>query len=144
MSDGTAREPRADRTGSRSFPLVISVFALLIVAGIALGVVIHGRYVAFERTVARHVPEDAALVIRWDVEKITLFEPTRRYLLPLLDAAPNDARTPAGATRRKRLSDASGLDIGRDLREAMAVIGPREGDWTLVLGGAFPETGVLG
>jgi hypothetical protein len=25
----------------------------------------------------------------------------------------------------------------------MALIGPREGDWAVVLGGAFPETGVL-
>jgi hypothetical protein len=138
-----ATRSQKDRSGSRSFPVVISVFAALIVAGITLGVVIHSRYVAFERTVARHVPEQAAFVIRWDVEKITLFEPTRRYLLPLLDAAPGDARAPAGATRRKRFAEATGLDVGRDLREAMAVIGPREGQWALVLGGAFPETGVV-
>jgi hypothetical protein len=142
MSEAAATKRRSDRSGARSFPVVISVFALLLAAGIALGVAIHRRYIAFERTVARHVPEDAAFVIRWDVEKITLFEPTRRYLLPLLDAAPDDG-VRAGATRRKRFAEASGIDIGRDLREAMAVIGPGEGEWALVLGGAFPETGVL-
>lgn len=143
MSEHGAPKARGDRSGSRSFPVVISVFAFLLVAGLALGVVIHSRFVAFERTVARHVPEDSAFVIRWDVEKITLFEPTRRYLLPLIDAAPEDARAAAGATRRKRLAEASGLDVGRDLREAMAIIGPEEGDWAIVLGGAFPETGVM-
>jgi hypothetical protein len=143
MREPTATTTQPDRAGSRSFPLVISVFGLLIAAGIALGVLIHGRYIAFERTVARHVPGDAAFVIRWDVEKITLFEPTRRYLLPLFDATPEDDGAQARATRRKRVAEASGLDIGRDLREAMALIGPREGDWAVVLGGAFPEAGVL-
>jgi hypothetical protein len=142
MSRTTTQGSHADRKGSRSFPLVMAVFVFLLAAGVALGVVIHGRYVAFERTVAKHVPKDASFVVRWDVEKVTLFEPTRRYLLPLLDAAPNAERAPAGATRRKRLADTTGLDMGRDLREAMAVIGPGEGDWALVLGGAFPKAGV--
>ncbi len=138
----TTQTAPSDRSGSRSFPLVMAVFVGLLAAGIALGVAIHGRYVAFERTVARHVPRDAAFVVRWDVEKVTLFEPTRRYLLPLFDVAPKGEPPPPGGARRKRLSEASGLDLGRDLREAMAVIGPGEGDWVVVLGGSFPKADV--
>jgi hypothetical protein len=133
---------RVDRGGSRSFPLVMTVFGFLLALGLALGYAIHGRYVAFERTVARHVPGDAAFVVRWDVEKVMLFEPTRRYLLPLLDAAPQAERSPSGGVRRKRLTEATGLDLGRDLREALAVVGPEEHDWSIALGGSFPKTGV--
>jgi hypothetical protein len=144
MSTPEGAKKRAERPGFRSFPVVMAVFAVLLAAGVALGVVIHDRYVGFERTVARHVPSDAVLVVRWDVEKVTLFEPTRRYLLPLLDAAPHAASVRPGETRRQRLASEIGLDVGRDLREAMALLGPRERDWALVLGGSFPKTDVVG
>jgi hypothetical protein len=144
MSEGHATKKRAERPGFRSFPVVMAVFTVLLAAGVALGVVIHDRYVGFERTAARHVPNDAALVVRWDVEKVTLFEPTRRYLLPLLDAAPHAAVARPGESRRQRLASEIGLDIGRDLREAMAVLGPGERDWALVLGGSFPKTDIVG
>jgi hypothetical protein len=144
MSIRESAKERRERPGFRSFPVVMAVFVVLLAAGVALGVVIHGRYVGFERTVARHVPNDAALVVRWDVEKVTLFEPTRRYLLPLLDAAPHASGAPPGETRRRRLANEIGLDVGRDLREAMALLGPGERDWALVLGGSFPKTDVVG
>lgn len=144
MSAPDAKRTPADRSGYRSFPLVMLVFVGLLVVGVGLGFVIHGRYVAFERTVARHVPGDVPFVVRWDVEKVTLFEPTRRYLLPLLDAVPDAGPAPDGVTRRQRFARESGLDIGRDLREVLALIGPGERDWAIVLGGSFPKAGVMG
>lgn len=116
------------------------VFVVLLALGLSLGFYIHGRYVAAERVVARHVTRDAALVVRWDLEKVTTFEPTRRFLLPLFDAT----RTPQpGESRTERLKDATGLSLGRDLREVAFVLGPGAEEWAVVLGGSFPKTDLV-
>jgi hypothetical protein len=136
----------SDRKGALSFRVVIAVFFGLMLAGLLLGLVIHRRYVGFERVVAHHVPPDAALVLRWDVEKVSLFEPTRRFLLPLIDAHPAAGPAvsePEGARRRDRVAERTGLQLGRDLREALVSFGPAPNDWALVLGGSFPEGDVL-
>jgi hypothetical protein len=140
---GVAPRPEpADRPGHRSFPLVLGVFVALLALGVLVAVAIHDRYIGFERIVARHVPDDASIAVRWDVEKVTLFEPTRRFLLPLLDEAPTNELDPGERSRRRRLARRSGLEIGRDLREALALFGPKPGDWAVVAGGSFPKTGV--
>ncbi|HEX6273296.1 MAG TPA: hypothetical protein VFZ53_09655 [Polyangiaceae bacterium] len=139
---GAAGDRRTDRPGHRSFPLVLGVFAALLGVGVLVAIAIHSRYIGFERIVARHVPDDATIAVRWDVEKVTLFEPTRRFLLPLLDETPADDLDPGERSRRRRLARRSGLEIGRDLREALALFGPKPGDWAVVAGGSFPETGV--
>jgi hypothetical protein len=136
----------SDRKGALSFRVVIAVFFGLMLAGLLLGLVIHRRYVGFERVVAHHVPPDAAFVLRWDVEKVSLFEPTRRFLLPLFDAHAASgpaAPEPEGTRRRDRIADRTGLQLGRDLREALVTFGPAPNDWTLVLGGSFPDGDVL-
>lgn len=154
-----------DRAGALSFPLVSAIFVTLLVLGVALGVVIHKNYVGFARVAAYHVPPDTTLALRWDVEKVGLFEPTRRFLLPLLDevhapppvasAAPEHrsplvallpSTGPAPATsggRRDRFAAESGSMIGRDLREVLVLFGPADGDWALVLGAAFPKGDVV-
>lgn len=132
----------SDRKGALSFRLVIAVFFGLMLAGLLLGLVIHRRYVGFERVVAHHVPPDAALVLRWDVEKVVLFEPTRRFLLPLLDAHPAGGPVPSaqgGSLRRERVAERTQLQLGSDLREALVSFGPAPGEWALVLGGSFPN-----
>jgi hypothetical protein len=130
---------KPDRGGGQSFLVVGGVFVLLLALGVSLGVHIHGRYVAAERVVARHLPADATLVLRWDVEKVTTFEPTRRFLLPLFDAA----RTKGpGGSRTERLKDATGLSLGRDLRELAVVFGPGD-DWAVVVGGSFPKADLV-
>jgi hypothetical protein len=137
---------RSDRKGALSFRVVIGVFFGLMVSGLLLGLVIHRRYVGFERVVAHHVPPDAAFVLRWDVEKVSLFEPTRRFLLPLFDAHPAGSPAPAepeGSRRRDRIAERTDLQLGRDLREALVSFGPGPEDWALVLGGSFPEDDVL-
>jgi hypothetical protein len=140
-----ADEAKPDRGGGQSFILVGGVFAVLLALGVSLGVYIHGRYVAAARVVARHAPADAALVVRWDVEKVTTFEPTRRFLLPLLDttrgATPSPA--PAGDSRTERLRKSTGLRLGRDVRELAIVAGPGDKDWAIILGGSFPKVNLV-
>jgi hypothetical protein len=130
-----AQKPR-DRRGGLPFALVFSVFATLLALGIGLGFTIHKSYVGFERAAARHVPPDATLVARWDVEKVSLFEPTRRFLLPLIDQSSPGHRAPPA--RRDRFAKQSGAVLGRDLREVLATFGPRPGDWSVLLAGSFP------
>jgi hypothetical protein len=130
---------KPDRGGGQSFLVVGGVFALLLSLGVSLGVHIHRRYVAAERVVARHLPFDATLVVRWDVEKVTTFEPTRRYLLPLVDSP----RAVRPAARTELLKQATGLNLGRDLRELALVFGPRGDDWAVLVGGSFPKTDLL-
>jgi hypothetical protein len=131
---------KPDRGGGQSSLVVGGVFATLLALGVSLGVYIHGRYVAAERVVARHLPADAALIVRWDVEKVTTFEPTRRFLLPLFDAV---GPTKPAVSRTKRLEQATGLSLGRDLRELGFVAGPGVDDWALVVGGSFPKTDLV-
>lgn len=136
----------SDRKGALSFRLVIGVFFGLMLSGLLFGLLIHRRYVGFERVVAHHVPPDAALVLRWDVEKVSLFEPTRRFLLPLFDAQSANRAPVAeaeGQLRRDRIADRTELQLGRDLREALVSFGPGPNDWSLVLGGSFPDGDVL-
>jgi hypothetical protein len=141
MSGESAATGPDERPGARSFPLVMTVFGALLAVGVLVGAAIHRRYIAFDRIVAHHVPDDTTLAVRWDVEKVTLFEPTRRLLLPLLDEKPN-ADELGDPSRRRRLARESGLEIGRDLREVLALFGPKPGDWAVVAGGAFPSDGV--
>lgn len=135
----------ADRGGALSFPIVMTIFGVLLVLGVGLGVVIHRSYVGFERVAAHHVPPDTTLVVRWDVEKVGLFEPTRRFLLPLLDAS--RAAAPNGAanleSRRARFARESGTMLSRNLREAVALFGPGEHDWAVVLAGSFSHADLV-
>jgi hypothetical protein len=131
---------KRDRSGGLSFLVVGGVFAVLLALGVSLGVYIHGRYVAAERIVARHLSPDAAFIVRWDVEKVTTFEPTRRFLLPLFDAG---GHPKPAESRTKRLERATGLSLGRDLRELAFVAGPGADDWALVIGGSFPKTDLV-
>lgn len=140
-ADPAAPKPR-DRRGGLPFAVVGGVFVVLLVLGIALGVTIHGSYVGFERVAARHVPPDASFVLRWDVEKVSLFEPTRRFLLPLLDEGTNGA-APADPTRRERFAKESGAVLGRQLREVLVTFGPGAGDWSVLLAGSFPSEGFV-
>ena len=134
-----------DRSGGLPFWVIALGFVTLLGLGLTLAFVIHSRFVGFERIAARHVPADTTLALRWDVEKVSLFEPTRRFLLPLFDATPAAApATPSAGTRRSRLASAAQLEIGRDLREAVLLFGPEPGDWAVVLAGSFPKGDLSG
>lgn len=131
-----------DRRGGLSFPLVFGVFVTLLAFGLGVGFKIHRSYVGFERVAAHHVPPDATLVLRWDVEKVSLFEPTRHFLLPLLDGDPLHQGA-LGASRRERYAKESGVVFGRDLREVLIAFGPGASDWSVLLGGSFPSSDIV-
>jgi hypothetical protein len=131
----TDERAHTDRQGALPFRAIGIVFVALLAIGLALGLFIHRRFVQFERVVAHHVPADATFALRWDVEKVTLFEPTRAYLLPLLDLAPVAGKgTPS---RRERFEAATGERLARDLREVLVVAGPTSEDWAVVAGAAL-------
>ncbi len=71
------------------------------------------RFLRYERVAARHVPAEAVLAVRLDLEKIVLFEPVRKHVFPLIDEG-----LPPGATPRlRRVEERTGLIFGREVRE---------------------------
>jgi hypothetical protein len=130
--------PTRDRKAT-PFGRVAVVFVALIALGVAVAMIMHRTFVAADRVVAQHVSADAGAVVRVDLEKATLFAPVRRFLLPLLDG---ETGAP-GTTRWERVAARSQLVVGRDTREALALWGPGENDWAIVLGGNYPD-GALG
>ena len=129
MTDARAE---TDRRGALPFRTIGVVFVALLAFGLALGLSIHQRFVQFQRVVAQHVPPDATFALRWDVEKVTLFEPTRAYLLPLLDMQPAPGQKIQ--SRRERFEEATGERLGREMREVLVVAGPARDDWAVVAG----------
>ncbi len=105
----------------------------LLLAGIAL--LAYFRLVRYEPKVARHVPESATWAVRLSVRSVILFDPFRRHLLAALDDLDPDAQR----GRLARFSQASGLNVARDLRE-IAVAGAGT-DWVVAVGGLFPDDG---
>ena len=70
---------------SRSLGLAALALTLVAAAGAwwAYRSLIH-----YERRAALHLPGDADFVARLDLEQVVMFEPVRKYLLPLIDEAP--------------------------------------------------------
>jgi hypothetical protein len=132
MSDERVHD---DRKGALPFRAIGIVFVALLAVGLSLGLYIHRRFVQFPRVVAHHVPAGATFALRWDVEKVTLFEPSRAYLLPLVDIAPS-SRGPA-PSRRERFEAMTGEKLGREMREVLVVAGPGREDWAVVAGAAL-------
>lgn len=132
MTDERAQD---DRKGALPFRAIGVVFVALLAIGLGLGLYIHRRFVQFPRVVAHHVPAGATLALRWDVEKVTLFEPSRAYLLPLVDLVPG-SRKPA-SSRRERFEAVTGEKLGREMREVLVVAGPSRQDWAVVAGAAL-------
>ncbi|HEV8248113.1 MAG TPA: hypothetical protein VGP93_20200 [Polyangiaceae bacterium] len=121
-----------------AFRWVALVFSVVFAVGVVVALLLHRTYVAAERVAARHVPADAAAVLRLDLEKVVLFAPVRQSLMPLLD----ELDVPEGkklGPRWRRLASRSELVLGRDTREAVFLWGQRQGDWAVVLGGNFPD-----
>jgi len=123
---------------SRPFGWVAVVFVVLLAAGFALGVVVYRRYVAYQPVAGRHVPADAFGSARFDLTHVTLYEPFRRSLFPLVDALPSAV---ASRDRRARLEQ-RGVHVAGQVREVMTAFGPAPSDWVVVLGGTLPREGL--
>lgn len=120
----------------RSFRTVALGGLFLAAVLVAVATSLYFRYIHYERVAARHVPEGSVLALRLDVEQVTLYEPVRRHLIPLLGGP---GRAPAEATATlARLEERTQIKRA-DLREIVVARGADRSEWTVVLGGIFPR-----
>jgi hypothetical protein len=121
----------------------------LVALTIAGGYFAYVKLIHYERHALEHLPEAAEIAGRVDVERIVLFEPVRRYLLPLIDEIPLGsnaeaaAQAPVSGDRLARLRQTAGLNLGLDLREIGFGVTEKGQAWTLSLGGLFPKKGMI-
>lgn len=138
-----ARDRRA--ISFRSLALVGVVLAVC--AGIG-AYIAYRELIHYERRAVDHLPLGTAAVARLDLEQVVLFEPVRRYLLPVLSEVPlaeEDRGGPSGGVRRDRLASLreSGINLAFDLRELMVAVVAPTGGWVVVLGGLFEREGMV-
>jgi hypothetical protein len=135
-----ARAPRRGRAFKGVALVALSLFGLA-----AIGAVFaYYKLLHYERVALQHIPATAAWAARLDVERVALFEPVRRHLLPLVDRVGTASPVAVnGTTPARDLSTALrqelGLNLGMDLREIVVAGGPGFGDWLVIVGGIFPK-----
>lgn len=118
----------------RRWSLVLALgVPILVLLGIAVG---YHRLVYFERVAALHVPAGARFATRIDLEQVVLFEPVRKNLLPVLDAASASVN---GQSLSQRITATTGINLAMDLREILFAVGQQEDQWLVVLSGLFPK-----
>lgn len=134
----TASQVPAKSPSRRSRPAGAVLLILLLFAAVAVGGFWYAyqRLVGYQRTVAYHVPASARLALRVDLEQVVLFEPVRRHIFPVLK------RQLADSDGLAELEEHTGIDLAMDLREVMFVQ-PASDAWLLVVGGLFPQSGVV-
>lgn len=127
------RVPRRSGFDARRVLIILLLLALATLLSFALG---YFRLVHYEARVARHIPGDAAMVVRVDVKQVVLFEPVRRHVFPALDGVSGDI------ARRAKFERQADVNLAMDLRE-VAVAFFDDGDWLVLIGGLFPSQGVV-
>src|SRR5689334_21763529 len=90
---------------ARSFRIVALVFLALLAVGLVAAFVVYMKYVAYEPTVAAHVPESARGAVRVDLLHVMFYEPFRRSMFPLAD------RFAQGQSARRERLDARGIRV---------------------------------
>lgn len=129
-----------------SFRRLSFLAALLTAVAVAGAYVAYAELLHYRRRAAEHLPPNTVFAARLDVEQVALFDPVRRHLLPLIELLPPaPARQQrAGQAQQTRLARlrAAGLNLGLDLREIVVATTADQG-WLIVLGGLFPEEGML-
>lgn len=120
------------------FRWIATAFLVLLALGLGLAYVVYDRYVAYQSTVARHVPADALAAARFDLTHVMIYEPFRASIFPLVD------RLAAGNRNKPRRAalEARGIRVGSDVREVLLALGPAKGDWLLAVGGRLPAVGL--
>jgi hypothetical protein len=115
------------------------VFAGSIAVAIVFAAIVYATMIRYTPVAAQHLPADSAFAVRVDLEKVVLYEPFRKHLLPLVD----ELRPGGSGSRLVRIQRATKLDLGLDLREIAFARGSSASDWVLALGGKFPKRGVV-
>lgn len=134
----------AERRSFSFRTILIGLLVSFVLAG-AAAVYLYYEYIQYERVAARHLPANTQAAVRLDLEKVVLYEPIRRHVLPLANehARAASGAGPARPTRLERIQNATGIELGVDLRELVLGWGPGAADWVLVVGGRFRREGVL-
>ena len=110
--------------------------ALTVLAVFVIG---YWVFVRYERKVLRHLPTNTLAALRVDVEQVALYEPIRKHVFPVIDGAAE--RGDEGTGRLQRFRELSGVNMGMDLREVAIAVEPR--GWVVLVGGLFPESGLV-
>lgn len=102
---------------------------------------LYWAYIRYEPVAHKHVPAGSAMVARVDFQEIALFGPVRRHIWPLVFESGEASSSNAETSFAKRVEAATGLKLGRDLREVVLVnYGATDsGRWLVVLGGKIPS-----
>lgn len=139
--------PERRSVSARSLALYSAALGalLLVVAFVAYRELLH-----YEPRAGRHIPAQATLVVRVDLEQLVLFEPVRKHLLALVDRVAlgaggggNSVADDAHHGRLARLRERAGLNLGLDLRELVFASSPGGDDWVLAAGGLFPDADLI-
>lgn len=128
------------RPGGRSFKLVGGALLALLLVAIGFAVFVYVRMIRYERVAALHLPPETTAALRVDLEKVVLYEPFRKHLLPLVDELGNQAEASPRLTRLQRETK---IELAVDVRELVLARGAGAGDWLLIAGGKFARGGVV-
>jgi hypothetical protein len=112
--------------------LVLSLFGAVLVAGY-----IYERYMRYVPTAAYHIPRGATFIARLDVEQAFVYDPFRRFLLPIIERGRQ-----GNESRAKELERLTTLEIAVDARELVYAEVPG-GGWIVSGGGLFRREGLL-
>lgn len=140
---GDEPESRGARTRPRAGIApgwVLLGLGLSFVAAFGIAWFLYDRYVAYERIAALHLAPNPSLLVRADLEKVAMYEPFRRHLLPLLSERPAKPRL---KPRLTRLRHHTGVELGVDIRELVFSRNGESGQWIIALSGRFPKQGVV-
>lgn len=100
--------------------LLAVLFVALAVGGTAGAVYAGWTYLHYEAVAQHHVPGNAQVVARLELADLALYAPVREHLLPALKerfSKPSAAKK--GSDLRKRLLEATGVDLESDVREVV-------------------------
>lgn len=146
LIDGPSPLKNTGRRPGRKWRNVLAIF-FFFVAILGVGAVAaYWTLVRYEPVAHRHVPSGSAMAARIDFQEIALFGPVRRHLWPLVfeRGEPNDSGS--AATVASRIEAATGLTLGRDIREVVLVSygATDSGRWIVIFGGKIPHGIVRG
>lgn len=119
---------------------VLLGLALSFLVAFLIAVYLYRRYVAFERRAAEHLVAEPALVVRVDLEHVSLYAPFHEHLMPLVIWGQPEAPM---KPRLTRLKQHSGIEVGVDIRELVFSRGASSGAWAIAVSGMFPPQGVV-